>query len=64
MLGKGLKASELIKILGEKIEKHGDLEVSVDTREGSSYFLENADEIEVITWHEKDGSMHKTIEIG
>lgn len=60
-----LKASELVALLQKKIKDHGDLIVTVNTQEGSSYTLYQSDDVvNVITWHAKDGSINKTLEIG
>ena len=59
-----LKASELIAILQKKIAEAGDAEISVNTQEGSSYSLYAEEDVNVISWTARDGSLHKTIEIG
>lgn len=59
-----LKASELIAILQKKIVEVGDLEISVNTQEGASYSLYSEEDINVIPWTAKDGTIRKTIEIG
>lgn len=59
-----LKASELIAILQKKITEVGDLEISVNTQEGASYPLYSEEDINIIPWTAKDGSVNKTIEIG
>lgn len=59
-----LKASELIAILQKKIAEVGDLEISVNTQEGASYSLYSEEDVNVIPWTTKDGTVRKTIEIG
>ena len=61
---KRLKASELIALLQKKIAEHGDLEITVNTQEGSSYSLYDEDCVEKIEWTRKDGSKIATLEIG
>lgn len=61
---KVLKASELVAILQKKIAEEGDLEITVNTQDGTSYDLYSADDVHVITWTRPDGSKTKTIEIG
>lgn len=58
-----LKASDVIKRLQELVTEHGDLEITVDTREGASYTLLSMDDIEVIECYCEAGSV-KMIEIG
>lgn len=59
-----LKASELITILQKRIAEVGDLEISVNTQEGASYYLYTEEDVDAITWTTPDGSLHATIEIG
>ena len=64
MKKKRLKASELIAILQKNIAEHGDLEITVDTQEGSSYNLYSEDCVHKVEWTRKDGSKIYTLEIG
>lgn len=59
-----LKASDVIKRLQELVAENGDLEITIDTREGAAYALFCTDDIEVIECTCKDGSKVKMIEIG
>lgn len=59
-----LKASDIIKRLQELIAENGDLEITVDTQEDSTYELYCVDDIEVVETTCKDGSRAKMIKIG
>ena len=64
MMKKRLKASKLISILQKKIAEYGDLDISINTQDGSSYFLYNRGCVKKIQWINKDGSINETLEIG
>jgi len=59
-----LKASELISLLQKKIDEYGDLEISINTQEGSSYSLYGEDCVQLMTGTKPDGSEIQWIEIG
>ena len=62
---KSLKASELVTILQNKIAEHGDLEITVNTKNGGFYRLFNKDCIHKIEWtNTKDGTKTATLVIG
>ena len=63
-----LRCSELndeIIALQKKIAEHGDLEITVNTKNGGFYRLFNKDCIHKIEWtNTKDGTKIATLEIG
>ena len=62
---KSLKASELVAILQKKIAEHGDLEITVNTKNNGFYRLFNKDCVHKIEWtNTKDGTKSTTLEIG
>lgn len=61
---KALKASELIKILQKRIDEAGDLEVSINTQDGSSYNIFSEDSVSVIEYTMMNDETIKVIEIG
>lgn len=58
-----LKASELIKILEQRIEENGDLEISVNTQDGGAYSLYDESDVVCIEWTRPDGTISKTLDI-
>ena len=62
---KSLKASELVAILQNKIAENGDLEITVNTKNGGFYRLFNKDCVQKIEWtNTTDGTKTATLEIG
>ena len=61
---RGLKASDLVRILQKKIKESGDLEINVNTQDGGGYGLYSEDDVKVIDAVTSDGSEVKLIEIG
>ena len=63
---KKLKASRLIAILQSKIKKFGDLDISINTQDSSSYFLyDNSSCVNKIEWHDRNNAIiYETLEIG
>ena len=65
-----LKASELIAALQEAIKKYGDLELIVNTRDGSCYDLCKGKDLygrEIVhpmAFHDKNGTVENYLEIG
>lgn len=58
-----LKASQLIEILEKRIKESGDLEISVSTQDGGTYFLYDESDVVCIEWTKPDGTISKTLEI-
>ena len=60
----GIKASELVKILEQKIKQYGDLKIIVNTQDGGSYNLYGEDDVSVTDSYAADGTCYQSLEIG
>ena len=47
-MNKHMTVSELIKVLSKMQAEHGDLEISVNTQDGSSYSLYSEEDVKLI----------------
>jgi hypothetical protein len=63
-MSKYMTVSELIKVLSKMQAEHGDLEISVNTQEGSSYSLYSEVDVQLAHYYDKFGTEIQMIEIG
>jgi hypothetical protein len=63
-MSKRMTVSELINVLSKMQATHGDLEISVNTQEGSTYSLHSEEDVQLVHYYDKFGTEIPMIEIG
>ena len=61
---KHMTVSKLIEVLSKMQAKHGDLQISVNTQDGSSYSLYSEEDVKLIHCYNIFGNEIRMIEIG